>query len=243
MISSPVVLVEVAGRLVGQQHSGLATSARAMAARCISPPESSRGLCLSAVAEADQFEQFCGPAAIVRRVAASSRARSRRSSPARARFPASSVRAAGDRTERSCRSAGCAACRGRRPAGCRCDGLRSRLSPASGPSSVPSRCSSVLLPEPLWPTIARNSPSSIARSTPCSTGMPTGPCDSSCRRSARRGSRGCDACDAYRRASDVPSAAPRAAHRPHARRDRQRRRAMSRQFGPLCERSRWMTYS
>ncbi len=31
-------LVEVAGRLVGQQQVGWATSARAMAARCISPP-------------------------------------------------------------------------------------------------------------------------------------------------------------------------------------------------------------
>ena len=32
------------------------------------------------------------------------------------------------------------------------------ISPASGASSVPSRCSSVLLPQPLWPTMATNSP-------------------------------------------------------------------------------------
>ena len=32
----------------------------------------------------------------------------------------------------------------------------------------------MLLPQPLWPTIARNSPSRTSRSTPCSTGIPTG---------------------------------------------------------------------
>ena len=35
-----------------------------------------------------------------------------------------------------------------------------------GSSSVPSKCNSVLLPEPLWPTIARNSPARTCISTP-----------------------------------------------------------------------------
>ena len=37
------------------------------------------------------------------------------------------------------------------------------------------QCKSVLLPEPLWPTIARNSPVHSSRSTPWSTGISCGP--------------------------------------------------------------------
>src|SRR4030095_3131185 len=48
-------------------------------------------------------------------------------------------------------------------------------SPAVGVSSPPSRCSSVLLPEPDAPTIAMRSPAFTARSTPFSTGTGAGP--------------------------------------------------------------------
>src|SRR6185503_577269 len=48
-------------------------------------------------------------------------------------------------------------------------------SPALGASSPPSRCKSVLLPEPDAPTIARRSPGATARSIPSSTGTSSGP--------------------------------------------------------------------
>ena len=48
---------------------------------------------------------------------------------------------------------------------------RSRRSPRVGRSSAPSRCSSVLLPAPLAPTIATISPALNGRLTPSSTGM------------------------------------------------------------------------
>src|SRR5688500_417435 len=41
--------------------------------------------------------------------------------------------------------------------------------PASAASSAPNRCSSVLFPDPLRPSIARNSPFFTARSTPLRT--------------------------------------------------------------------------
>jgi hypothetical protein len=44
MISWLALRVEVAGRLVGEQHSGRVTMARAMATRCCWPPESSAGV-------------------------------------------------------------------------------------------------------------------------------------------------------------------------------------------------------
>src|SRR5947207_10160947 len=48
-------------------------------------------------------------------------------------------------------------------------------SPAVGASSPPSRCSSVLLPDPDAPTTATRSPGATARSTPRSTGTSSGP--------------------------------------------------------------------
>src|SRR6184192_2083990 len=48
-------------------------------------------------------------------------------------------------------------------------------SPAVGASSPPSRCSSVLLPDPDAPTTATRSPGAMARSTPSSTGTSRGP--------------------------------------------------------------------
>src|SRR6266704_6618929 len=48
-------------------------------------------------------------------------------------------------------------------------------SPAVGASNPPSRCSSVLLPDPDAPTTATRSPGATARSTPSSTGTSRGP--------------------------------------------------------------------
>src|SRR5664279_1309008 len=50
-----------------------------------------------------------------------------------------------------------------------------RTSPPVGASSPPSRCKSVLLPEPEAPTIATRSPRLTARSMPSSTGTSRGP--------------------------------------------------------------------
>src|SRR6188472_2910281 len=50
-----------------------------------------------------------------------------------------------------------------------------RTSPPVGRSSPPSRCSSVLLPDPDAPTIATRSPTATSRSTPSSTGTSSGP--------------------------------------------------------------------
>src|SRR3990172_1938184 len=49
-------------------------------------------------------------------------------------------------------------------------------SPPLAASRPPSRCSSVLLPEPEAPTIATHSPPATVRSTPSSTGTSTFPC-------------------------------------------------------------------
>ena len=53
----------------------------------------------------------------------------------------------------------------------------SRTVPPEGLSSAPSRCSSVLFPEPLAPTMATNSPRLTVRSTPdrTSIGLPSPP--------------------------------------------------------------------
>ena len=48
-------------------------------------------------------------------------------------------------------------------------------SPAVGTSRPPSRCSSVLLPEPETPTIAMRSPGMTVRSMPFSTATSAGP--------------------------------------------------------------------
>src|SRR5687767_1968758 len=50
-----------------------------------------------------------------------------------------------------------------------------RTSPVVARSSPPSRCSSVLLPEPDEPTTATRSPVAISRSIPASTGTSTLP--------------------------------------------------------------------
>ena len=173
-MSLPGAAIEVARRLVGQQHRGARLiNARAMAA-VASRRRTVRGGCGSAGAHSpDAFEQLGGGLVCSLRRQQSPTVRWR-SSAARARFPARSVRAAGDRTERSCRSAGCAARRAAGRAGCRSARLQNRTSPASGESSVPSKCNSVLLPEPLWPMMATNS-RSTCRSTPLSTGNPTWP--------------------------------------------------------------------
>ncbi len=70
------VAVEVAGRLVGQQHRGRLMSARAMATRCCWPPESALGTEPAAVGDAEVVEQLAparGPrAATDRRTSAGS---------------------------------------------------------------------------------------------------------------------------------------------------------------------------
>src|SRR5436305_4903785 len=49
------------------------------------------------------------------------------------------------------------------------------MAPALGRSSAPSSCSSVVLPDPLGPSSATNSPASISRSTPSSARTVDGP--------------------------------------------------------------------
>ena len=49
--------VEVAGRLVGEDHGGSVTMARAMATRCCWPPDSSLGIVVQAFAEAEALER------------------------------------------------------------------------------------------------------------------------------------------------------------------------------------------
>ena len=55
----------------------------------------------------------------------------------------------------------------------RCRGRASAMRPLVGRSSRPSRCSSVLLPDPDGPTSAVNSPGASANETPCSTRVTT----------------------------------------------------------------------
>ena len=70
--------------------------------------------------------------------------------------------------------------RARLPTASRTARRRRCTSPAVGASRPPSRCSSVLLPEPDAPTIATRSPRATARSTPSSTGTSSGPLRRSC---------------------------------------------------------------
>ena len=61
MISTLVVRVEVAGRLVGEDAAAArSTSARAIATRCCWPPESWFGWWSEPVAEADALERRLG---------------------------------------------------------------------------------------------------------------------------------------------------------------------------------------
>ena len=52
--------IEVAGRLVGEQERGALATARAIATRCCSPPESSAGRWVQPLAEAEIAEQLGG---------------------------------------------------------------------------------------------------------------------------------------------------------------------------------------
>ena len=52
------VRIEIAGRLVGQQERGALATARAIATRCCSPPESSAGRCVSRSLEAQIGQQL-----------------------------------------------------------------------------------------------------------------------------------------------------------------------------------------
>ncbi len=51
-------LVQVAGGFVGQEQEGRPTTARAMATRCCSPPESSAGRAVELAGQADPAEQL-----------------------------------------------------------------------------------------------------------------------------------------------------------------------------------------
>ena len=140
------------------RSSGPVTSARAMAARCISPPESSRGLCLSrwprpTISSSSAARARCRLA--LQQVAQRALGDHQRGEHVfeRGEFGQQVVELE-DHAEAAVAQRVAAAGR----AGCRSAGPSKRISPSSGASSVPSRCSSVLLPEPLWPTMARNSP-------------------------------------------------------------------------------------
>ena len=143
--------------------SGSISSARAIETRCCSPPDSSDGQ--------------------VRRRARRGRPRSSSSRPARA--TASSALARDQRRQQHVLLGGqrrqqveeledeadaLAPQQGQLPGrrGRRSGGRRARSMPAVGVSSAPSRCSSVLLPEPDGPMIATISPRAISRSTPSS---------------------------------------------------------------------------
>ena len=129
--------------------AGSATSARAMAARCISPPDSSRGLCFSRCARPTNSSSSLARA---QRVAAAAQVAPRAVGDHQRRehvFQRASARAASDRTERSCRTADCAVRRGAARQSCRCARRRNaprprparRACPAGATAcSCPSRC-------------------------------------------------------------------------------------------------------
>ena len=154
-------VVEVAGRLVGQQQL---PGRRPGPGR--SPPAAFRrrraraGLCVSRCAKPDHFAAARRPPARCRRRAVA-KIRQARSAIISGASTFSERRQLGqqvielkDHAEVSVAQQVALA----RRAGCRSGGRRSGSRRLAGASSVPSRCSSVLLPEPLWPTIARNSP-------------------------------------------------------------------------------------
>ena len=86
MISWLVVRVEIAGRLVGEDHRGSVTSARAMATRCCWPPESSARHVLLASGETDVVQRPARALCVRRRACRDRPAAARRS---RARWCAS----------------------------------------------------------------------------------------------------------------------------------------------------------
>ena len=156
--------VEVAGRLVGEQHGGSLTSARAIAKRCCSPPESWCGSAPATGAQPEPRRSARRPRAAPSRVrAAQPRRRAARSPRPSARgsrwknWKTKPIAPAPQRAQRALAGAGR---RARRP---------TSIVPASGRSSPPSRCSSVDLPEPERPRTATSSPASTCERAPSST--------------------------------------------------------------------------
>ena len=134
--------------------AGRPTSARAIATRWRSPPDSFDGECSQPVLESDGLQRLARPrpplaAAPRRRTAARSR-----------RCPARSSRRAGRTAGTRTRSPARAAPPARARRASRCRRRRPRTVPALGRSSVPMTCRSVDLPEPDGPTTATASPAS-----------------------------------------------------------------------------------
>ena len=139
---------------------GALASARAMATRCCSPPDSSRRPVVGALAEAQLVEQLPARAPAPRRwPSAGDHLRQRHI--LHRRELRQQVMELVDEADVVRRTA-CA----RRRSGRRRRGRRSMTSPASGCSSSPAICSSVDLPAPDGPTSATISPAATSRSAP-----------------------------------------------------------------------------
>jgi hypothetical protein len=153
--------IEVAGRLVGQQHSGSVTSARAIATRCCWPPDSSAGVCRP-TAPARPVER-CSAAS--RRAALLLAAIEQRQLDVLDRAgPREQVEAL-EHEPRYLRAQQRALV-ARAATALRCRG--SGTLPEVGTSRQPRMFIVVDLPEPDAPMIATKSPRSIVRSTPFS---------------------------------------------------------------------------
>ncbi len=149
---------------VGSSASTIAgdpASARAMATRCRSPPDSCVGRDLS-----------LWPSPTRSSAAAASWRRSAAGYPAYSRASATLANALWCSARKNCWNTN-PMLAARSPASCRSSSPATsrpvtRTRPADGRSRVPARCSSVVLPDPDGPTTATSSPAATSRLTPSS---------------------------------------------------------------------------
>ena len=138
-------------------------------------PPTVRAADAQAVARPDESQQFPGLLRLLRGAAQISPHSTGRSSAARARFPASSAPEAGDRTEKSCRSAGSAKRRGGGPADCRRGCRRNALLRRPERRACQAGAEACSFRSRFAPMIDRNSPGWTSRFTSSSTGISTCP--------------------------------------------------------------------
>ena len=164
-ISSAGGVVEVSGRLVGQEDLRLDDQRPGNGhALHFAPRQLSRPLCFKRWSKPDESQQFAWHAAHARCASAGI---------ANIAWPIiygastfSSVVSSGQQVielKNHAESAGCARRRGGGPGDCRCGRRRSGFLRRPDRRACRSKCSSVLLPDPLWPMIDRNSPCRTSR--------------------------------------------------------------------------------
>ena len=168
-----------------------------MAVRCISPPESSRGLVLQSVGKPDQLRGVSAASRLVDFRPVSEAVSSRTLSAISARVPrrSSSVVQLGQQMveleDHSEAAVSQQIAFGTWRGGCLCAGPRSGFRPRRGRRGWPTGAATYSCPQPLWPTIE---PTTRPRRTASSTPRSTGTCRTAPLAKALRRDRGTEDC-------------------------------------------------